>query len=129
MYHKKTQGWMKHLDFILLDAVCLHIAFVLAYMTRHGLQMPYRDRLYLNMAIVYTMVDFLILIANSTMKNVLKRGFYKEMVQTVKHVGLVVLTVSVYLFSVQGGGAYSRITFYLMAAYYILIAYTVRVLW
>lgn len=129
MYYKKTQGWMKHLDFILLDVVCLHIAFVLAYMTRHGLQMPYRDRLYLNMAIVYTMVDFLILIANSTMKNVLKRGFYKEMVQTVKHAGLVVLTVSVYLFSVQEGGAYSRITFYLMAAYYILIAYTVRVLW
>lgn len=129
MYHKKTQGWMKHLDFILLDMVCLHVAYVLAYMTRHGLQIPYQNPLYLNMAVVYTLVDFLVLIANSTMKNVLKRGFYKEMVQTVKHVGLVVLTVSVYLFSVQEGGAYSRITFYLMAIYYILISYAVRVLW
>ena len=34
MYRKITQGWLKHIDFIVLDLLCLHIAFVFAYMVR-----------------------------------------------------------------------------------------------
>ena len=30
MYAKKAQGWIKHLDFIILDMICLQVAFVLA---------------------------------------------------------------------------------------------------
>jgi hypothetical protein len=68
MYSQKTKSWIKHLDFILLDVLCLHGAFVLAYMTRHGLVNPYGDPLYQNMAVVYTLADFAVLIMNSTKK-------------------------------------------------------------
>jgi len=51
------------------------------------------------------------------------------MLHTVKHVVLVVLTSSIYLFSVQLGEDYSRIAFYLMAVYYVLISYGVRICW
>ena len=27
MYAKKAQGWMKHLDFIILDMICLHLSY------------------------------------------------------------------------------------------------------
>ena len=80
----KAPGWVKHADFIVLDILCLHAAFVLAYISRHGLDNPYADGLYLNLAMAYTAVDFMVLIMNSTMKNVLKRGFYKEILQTGK---------------------------------------------
>ena len=73
-------------DFILLDVVCLHIAFLLAYITRHGLENPYIEKLYRDIAIIYTMTDILLLTSGSAMKNVLKRGYYKEAVETVKHV-------------------------------------------
>ncbi len=129
MYARKTQSWLKHLDFILLDVLCLHIAFVLAYMVRHGMMNPYADANYFNLSLVYTLVDMTVLIANRTMKNVLKRGFYKEMEQTVRNVLLVTLLVSLYMFSVQAGVVYSRITFYLMSVFYLLIAYSVRLLW
>ena len=108
MYSKKAQGWLKHLDFILLDVVCLNVSFVLAYMTRHGVSSPYASPIYFNLAIVYTLVDVLVLIVNRTMKNVLKRGYYKEMAQTIKHVCLVVAVVAMYIFSVQVGAVYSR---------------------
>ena len=129
MYHKKMQGWMKHWDFIVLDLVCLNIAFVVAYMIRHGLSSPYANPLYLNMAFVYTLTDFMVLVANRTMKNVLKRGYYKEIVQTGKHVALVCLVATVYLFSAQTAEDYSRLTFYFMAVIYALLSYCVRVLW
>lgn len=129
MYAKKAQGWMKHLDFIILDMICLQVAFVLAYMTRHGLGNPYASSIYLNLSIVYAMVDMLVLITNRTMKNVLKRGYYKEIAQTVRHVAIVAAFVVLYMFSVQMGEEYSRIFFYLLSAYYTIISYVVRIWW
>lgn len=129
MYSQKPQGWVKHADFFVLDMLSLQLAFVLAYLARHGLKNPYADNLYLNMAIAYTVTDFIILIMNNTMKNVLKRGFYKELLQTVKHVFLVTVVASVYLFSLQKAEAYSRITYYLTAGFYLLISYFVRLAW
>lgn len=129
MYSKKTQGWVKHADFIFLDILCLHVAFVLAYFTRNGFVNPYGNQWYVGLAIVYALVDFAVLVANRTMKNVLKRGFYKEIEQTVKHAFFVVVFVSLYMFSTQSGDIYSRILFYLLAIYYIVIAYVVRIIW
>ena len=34
MYEKKSHGWYKHKDFILLDLICLFLAFLLAHFIR-----------------------------------------------------------------------------------------------
>lgn len=31
MYRKDSEGWLKHADFIVLDMICLQLAYVLAY--------------------------------------------------------------------------------------------------
>ena len=129
MYARKTQSWLKHIDFILLDVLCLHAAFILAYMTRHGISNPYGRNEYFSLAAIYTLIDVLVLIANRTMNNVLKRGYYKEAAKTFRHVAYVTLLVALYMFSVQEGHTYSRITFYLLSLYYLVITYGVRLLW
>ncbi len=129
MYAKKTQGWRKHADFMLLDMAVLQLAFALAYITRHGILNPYANTIYRNLAIVFALVDFLVLVLNRTMKNVLKRGYFREMEQTVRHVFLVTVLVSLYIFSVQSGEDYSRITFYLTAVYYAVLGYVTRLVW
>ena len=129
MYSKKPQGWVKHADFIFLDILCMQIAFVLAYVTRHGWVNPYANSLYQKMAIVYAVTDFVVLVMNRTMKNVLKRGVYKEFMQTIRHTFFAAVVISILLFSAQWGEEYSRITFYLTALYYVLIAYPVRLGW
>lgn len=30
MYQKFSDGWLKHMDFIILDIICLQIAFILS---------------------------------------------------------------------------------------------------
>lgn len=42
MYKKSVQGWLKHLDFMILDVVCLWISFTLAFNMRHGCLMYWR---------------------------------------------------------------------------------------
>ena len=51
MYRKDSEGWLKHADFIVLDMICLQLAFILAYAFRgYGFNV-YGDILYRNMAI------------------------------------------------------------------------------
>lgn len=129
MYSKKTQSWLKHIDFILLDVLCLQIAFILAYITRHGWSNPYFDKEYIMLAATYAFSDFFISIATHTMKNVLKRGYYIEFAKTVRHTVIVSLTVMLFLFSTQTGEVFSRIMVYLTGIYHLVIAYAVRLLW
>lgn len=120
---------MKHADFIVLDLLCLNIALVLAYITRLSWGAVSDGEAYLSIAAVYTLADLLMIILNSTYKNVLKRGKYKELAETAQHVFLVELVVSFYLFSMKEGATYSRIIIYLLAGYYFLLSYAVRLVW
>jgi exopolysaccharide biosynthesis polyprenyl glycosylphosphotransferase len=129
MYKKKSEGWLKHSDFILLDMIVQQLAFILAYVLRFGLGNPYQDGEYLNLAIVYLLVDFVIAILFDSFKNVLKRGKYQEFLAVLKHVLLVEGATVFYLFSMKQGGIYSRLSFYLMIPIYIVFSYIGRLLW
>lgn len=128
MYGKGAQGWVKHLDFMILDIVCLQIAFLLAYFIRHGFVNPYASQLYCNMAIVLTFIEILVVILFGSLKNVLKRGYYKEFSMTIKQVCLVELLATFYLFSTQEN-EYSRFVLYLMGFIYALLSYSTRIGW
>ena len=36
MYRKKSRGWYKHKDFILIDLICLFLSLISAYLIRNG---------------------------------------------------------------------------------------------
>lgn len=129
MYRKNTTGWLKHIDFIILDLICLQIAFVLAYFIRHGNIHLYNDFLYRNMAIIIELTDLMVLLLFGTLKSVLKRGYYKEFATTVQHSIIVGALAILYLFLLQEGQLYSRLALMLTVIIYILITYIVRELW
>lgn len=129
MYKKKAQGWIKHLDFMVLDLICLQISFLAAYFLRHGIVNPYDETLYRNMAIVMSLMDILVVIFFESLKNVLKRGYYKEFVMTVKHICILEVASTTYLFTIQAGDTYSRTVFFAMAVIYAILSYCVRLAW
>lgn len=129
MYKKRVNGWLKHYDFIIFDLLSIQIAFVLAYIIRFGIANPYMNREYLNLAVVFELVDFFSMVAFNAYKNVLKRGWYIEFVSTLKHVCIVEGITLFYLFTTQDSAIYSRISFYVMMPIYVAISYMVRVLW
>lgn len=101
MYQRESKGWFKHYDFILLDLICLQIAFFLAYVIRGVGWNPYSHLLYRNMAIFIEAADIVVIFFFETLKNVLKRGHYVEFIETLKHV-LIVCAVSMsYLFLIK----------------------------
>ena len=56
MYRKRAGGWLKHLDFIVLDALCLQAAFMLAYAVRMGPSSPYTDGEYRGIGLLLSLI-------------------------------------------------------------------------
>lgn len=129
MYRKKPQEWLKHLDFILLDLLCLNISLQLAYAMRHSWENMYDKRIYLNMAIVMSLLSLIVSVFYQTFKNVLKRGYYKEFSITVKHVIMVTVLCQCYIFATRMTAAYSRIVLGMGMVVYIFLAYITRIIW
>ena len=129
MYERSATGWAKHLDFIVLDMICLELSFILAYILRHGVRNPYASIIYRNMGIVILLVDFVMLLFMETLKDVLKRGIYKEFAKTLRHVIFFILVLATYMFATQEGGDYSRVTIFVMGGIYFATTYVTRLLW
>ena len=90
---------------------------------------PYADLMYRNMAIVLELIDLIVILFFGTMKNVLKRGYYIEFIKTGQHVIWVELLAAMYLVLMQEGELFSRFILYSFAVIYMLISYSVRLLW
>lgn len=60
MYRKKGRGWTKHIDFMLLDVLCMQIAFIVSYIWRFGPGNPYTDKDYRILAAAFLLIDFFV---------------------------------------------------------------------
>ena len=129
MYTRDSESWLKHFDFILLDLICLQVAFVLAYLVSGYGFNPYASMLYRNKAIFFELANLLVIFFMGSMKDVLKRGHYREFVVTLRHGLIVGALVMLYMFAFQEGQYYSRLAFFLFIGMYIIITYVVRELW
>lgn len=129
MYRKNSNGWVKHIDFIILDLLCVQLAFYISYVLRQGDWNPYVNPLYRNMAVFVELADLLIIFIFEFYKNVLKRGYYKEFVESIKQALMLLLVSSLYLVAVQDGNDYSRVALFRMVGIYAATTYIVRLLW
>ena len=129
MYRKDSEGWLKHADFIILDMICLQLAYVLAYaISGYGFN-PYETIIYRNMAVFFMLADLIVIFAYGTMKSVLKRGYYREFVVALNHSVMVGALAILYLFLIQQGQQFSRLTLILTVVIYLIVTYLVREFW
>lgn len=132
MYRKNNNNLFKHLDFMILDIICLVISFYLATYIRHKTLSYLTDP---NQTLYRGTLAFLILVSaafyvfQDTFKNVLKRGIYSEFVYSLRHCGEVVIAGVVYLYASKGAEDFSRIVLFLSGIIYLIIAYFIRLLW
>lgn len=130
MYKRRAKGWKKHLDFMILDVISLHIALIIAYMIRHGVHsFVYNSESYRMLGLWMTIFSFLSATLFNTMHNVLRRGFAKEAVQTLIQSLLVFGFSTIFLFTMKDSEAISRVTLWVHLVIYIIIGYSTRMLY
>lgn len=75
MYKKSVQGWLKHLDFMILDVVCLWISFTLAFNMRHGSLDVLANSLYRDMMWSLALMNIVVIFFFDLLKNRIKTWF------------------------------------------------------
>ena len=129
MYRKDSEEWLKHIDFIILDMICLQLAYILAIaISGYGFN-PYATIIYRNMAVFLELADLVVIFAYGTMKSVLKRGYYQDFAVTLKHSIMVGALAIIYLFLIQQGQYFSRMALVLTVVIYLIFTYLVRAFW
>ena len=130
MYKRTEQGWLKHLDFILLDVLCLQLALVLMYCVRFGFdQWVYSEGIYRNLALWMALFSVVVAVVFNTMHDVLKRHWTAELRYTIMQSGLVFGLAVLLLFSIKEAEQYSRQVLWTTLAAYGVISFIFRMLW
>ena len=128
MYRKDSLYWLKHVDFIILDVICLQLSYLIACGVTDNAS-PYGTNLYRTFALLLVVGDLLVAVMFNTFKNVLKRGLYVEFVVTLKHT-LVLLFMAIFsLFLVKKTGNISRLIVGITFAVYFIFTLIVRRIW
>lgn len=60
MYEKKRKGWLKHLDFMVIDCLSLQIAYLFGCLIWQEGRLPYDIQINRNMAIIFPMIQVVI---------------------------------------------------------------------
>lgn len=129
MYRRDSKSWLKHWDFMILDLTILQTSFVLAYWARHGLFNPYADTLYSSMAMFLMLCDLVIIFFTEPFRNILKRGYYREMEALFQQALFIELFSVLFLFIQQSGEDYSRTSMLLLPVFYLTLSYLFRLIW
>lgn len=128
MYERKRKSWQKHIDFILIDILCLQLAFVFTYFLRFSVENPYANPAYRSLAGIYILTDLLVAIMFDSFKNVLHRGYYKELLAVIRHNCMLQAIMLLYMFATKRSAYYSRVFVFSMTVIYLILTYVSRCL-
>lgn len=123
-------SWIKHLDFILIDVMCMELSLGIAYILRNSLGTGVvLGKLYPMMAGILLLVNLVVALFNESYQGILRRGYLKEFKAAFVHTSLVVLISLLTLYLTKSMDHYSRIVFVTMWALYLFFTYVTRCAW
>lgn len=108
MYKKQNSQWLKHLDFEIIDIICLVVSFYLAFRIRHPEVNDILITNYTKLSILLVFIDIAVLFFTNNYTGIIQRDKYQELGAVLKHVSIVQLTLLVYEFALKETDDFSR---------------------
>ena len=127
--YRNNNGWIKHLDFIILDLVVTVAAYIISYRLHLGVKWVNRRDLYNGGTVIAALASLWGSFFLQTHKNILKRDWVQELISVCRHMGFTVLVLLVVLFFRQMGETYSRLSVLYFAVLGTAMLFLARVAW
>ncbi len=129
MYLSTKGRFSKHIDFILLDIICMEVAFVIAYFVRHGNLVLFDNKSYRAAMIILIVLNLAACYIFNSMQDVLKRSKQLEFYATIKQVIFTTLFLVLYLFVTKTSDDVSRNVIIIFPLIYLVLSYVVRLIY
>ena len=132
MYSKKKRSWVKHLDFTLVDILCIMLALLIAYVWRFewnfDLDSNVNVDLYIRMAIMLVLIDIFVIFFTESYSGILRRNKYQELRATILHCFIVFGVYLIYMYATKQSEMYSRQLLFTYLVLVVIFEYIGRVL-
>ena len=125
MYKRRVRGWSQHIDFMLLDDLCVFLSLLIGFLLvrKEGVL---SSRFFWRMVLETVLVNQVVMIVMDTYHSVLHHSPWNEMVLLLSQTGYVVLVLLILqLLSQSGEADLLKIAFYALQLY-LLSCYTAR---
>lgn len=129
MYRIRKTSWGHHIDFMLLDLICLWAAFFVTVFIRNGMVDVFHDPDVLEVGIVLALMHFCVGFFFESYKSVLRRGTLQEFKYAIQHVSLMMAGMFAYFFIVKRADHFSRFVLLALWAEGIIILLLARTAW
>ncbi len=129
MYQKGLYGFIKHIDFLILDLFCLNISFVIAVFIRSGCILnPYSGNK-LSYALALTVIMLVCTKLIHAYKNVLKRNVFHELLELSK-LTILVFLLMFFLVAVLRNNATdkAKLILFMTAGIFFVVSFTFRMI-
>ena len=130
VYKKRANTWFEYADFVFLEILCVIVSFALAYIVRYGSDLAsYTELNYTVLVCAIVSFDICVAVFFNSFGSVLRRGYYKEFMASMRHVIMVFAGVTLFLFTVQESATYSRIVIFLTFGFDFVLSYISRLIY
>ncbi len=131
MYKKQKKSWVKHLDFLIVDVLCLEITFYLSCLIRLGsfYDVAGISEYYNRLAIVLLLTDICVVFLSEAYTGILRRNRLQELKAVIIHCSTVFAAVTVYVWATKQAEIYSRQVILVFWGASIVVEYFTRCLW
>ena len=129
MHVRSKYSWMKHLDFIIIDAILLNISLILAYVIRTGNFKTFPFSEYRAIAIIVTILHLCIVLFSSTYSDILYRGYFTEFKKVALHTLKLVAFSFILLFLMRNIGTKSRFILAVFPLIFLVLSYFAHIFW
>ena len=129
MYKDTIKGWVKHIDFLIIDIICLDISFIIIYILRTGRLHGPLPQIYRDLLTVIALIDICTVFFRSSYKDIIRRGYLVELKETIIHCAFVTAGVIIWIFVIKQSSDYSRIIVLGMYPISVFICYFSRLAW
>lgn len=108
MYKSLNSKLSKNIDFIIIDLACLQVSFIISYIYRHGLSLPYNNTIYLRIGLLLVIFHICIVFITDCYSGILRRTKFDEFKTIIKYNCILLAVVLAYMFLIKQSSAYSR---------------------
>lgn len=129
MYLSNKGRFSKHIDFILLDIICMELSFIVAYFLRHNTFSLFDNKSYRAAMIILIALNLATCYIFNSMQDVIKRSKQLEFYATIKQVIFTTLFLVLYLFVTKTSDDVSRNVIIIFPLIYLVLSYIVRLIY
>lgn len=129
MHVNDKNSVFKHLDFIILDLLCMFLSFIFANLIYFGRLNYYSNNIFANTCLFILVPLLFIDVVNNQFSGVLRRNNVDELIIVVKNTIYNFIVTILLMYVIKFSGTYSRVVIVLTYLLFIVFAFVIRTIW